>query len=104
MEGILKVTPEKLMQSSGEFATVSGQIKNLTTEMMTKVQGMKTMWQGEAAEAYMTKFSSLQTDMDKLYRMVQEHADDLQEMASSYKMAEDGNAEQGNGLHAGIVV
>lgn len=104
MEGILKVTPEKLVQSSGEFATVGGQIKNLTSEMMTKVQGMKNMWQGEAAEAYMTKFSSLQTDMDKLYRMVQEHADDLQQMASSYKMAEDGNTEQGNGLHAGIVV
>lgn len=104
MEGILKVTPEKLIQSSGEFATLGGQIKNLTAEMMSKVQGMKSVWQGEASEAYMTKFTSLQSDMDKLYRMVQEHADDLQQMASGYQTAEAGNAELGNGLHAGIVV
>ena len=33
MEGILKVTPEKLIQSSGEFADMGGQMKNLTGEM-----------------------------------------------------------------------
>ncbi len=103
MEGILKVTPEKLIQSSGEFATAGGQMKNLTGEMMSQVQSLKSIWQGEASTAYSTKFQSLQTDMDKLHRMVQEHAADLQEMASQYQSAEAGNAEQGNGLHANII-
>ena len=41
MEGILKVTPEKLIQTSGEFAGTGGQMKNLTGEMMSLVQWLK---------------------------------------------------------------
>ncbi len=103
MEGILKVTPEKLIQTSGEFASTGGQMKNLTGEMMNLVQGMKGIWQGEAAAAYSGRFGSLQTDMDKLCRMVQEHVNDLQEMAAHYQKAELGNADQSSGLHVGVV-
>lgn len=103
MEGILKVTPEKLIQTSGEFAVEGGQMKNLTGEMMSLVQGLSSIWQGEAAASYEGRFSSLQSDMDKLYRMVQEHVTDLQEMAGHYQKAESSNIEQGSGLHANIV-
>ena len=103
MEGILRVTPEKLIQTSGEFATTGNQMKNLTSEMISQIQGMKGIWQGEAADAYGTKFNSLQTDMDKLYRMVQEHVNNLQEMAAQYQMAETGNTEQGSGLNINVI-
>lgn len=104
MEGILRVTPEKLTQTSGEFAATGNQMKNLTSEMISQIQGMKGIWQGEAADAYGTRFHSLQTDMDKLYRMVQEHVKDLQEMAAQYQMAETGNAQQGSGLNIHVIV
>ena len=104
MEGILKVTPEKLIQTSGEFSTTGNQMKNLTGEMMALVQGMKGIWQGEAASAYGNKFHSLQTDMDKLYRMVQEHVRDLQELAGLYQKAETGSVQQGSSLHSNVVV
>lgn len=103
MEGILKVTPEKLMQSSGEFAIVGNQVRNLTGEMMALVQSMKGLWLGEASLAYAGRFQGLQTDMDKLYRMIQEHASDLQEMAGQYFKAESGNTEQGNALDSNVV-
>lgn len=104
MEGILKVTPEKLIQTSGEFAAMGNQMKNLTSEMMDQVQKMKNIWQGEAASAYGNKFYSLQTDMDKLYRMVQEHVKDLQEMAAHYQKAEETSAQQGSNLNANVIV
>lgn len=104
MEGILKVTPEKLIRTSGEFAATGNQMKNLTSEMMSQVQGMKGIWQGEAASAYGSKFSSLQTDMDKLYRMVQEHVKDLQEMAGEYQRAEAGSSQQGGSLHTNVIL
>lgn len=103
MEGILKVTPEKLLQTSGEFAAVGNQMKNLTGEMMTLVKGLSSVWQGEAASAYGSRFDSLAPDMEKLYRMVQEHVQDLQEMAKQYQSAETGNMEQGNSLSGGII-
>ena len=104
MEGILRVTPEKLIQTSGEFATTGNQMKNLTSEMISQIQGMKGIWQGEAADTYGSKFNSLQTDMDKLYRMVQEHVKDLQEMAALYQKAEAGNAQQSGSLNSNVVV
>lgn len=104
MEGILKVTPEKLVQTSGEFSAVGNQMKSLTGEMMAKVDSLKGIWQGEAASAYGNKFHSLQSDMDKLYRMVQEHVADLQEMAGEYQRAEAGNTEEGSSLNANIIV
>lgn len=104
MEGILKVTPEKLIQTSGEFAATGNQIRNLTGEMMAQVHGMKGIWQGEAASAYGNKFQSLQTDMDRLYRMIQEHVKDLQEMAAEYQRAEAGNTQQGGSLNNNVVV
>ena len=81
MEGILKVTPEKLIQASGTFATTGTQVKNLTGEMMTLVDSLQGIWQGEASGTFLTRFKTLQTDMDKLYRMIAEHSQDLTEMA-----------------------
>ncbi len=104
MEGLLKVTPEKLIQTSGEFESQGSQMKRLTGEMLSLINSLKGVWQGEAAAAYQGKFESLSTDMEKLYRMVQEHARDLQEMATQYQSAESGNTEQGSNLKNGIVV
>lgn len=103
MEGILKVTPENLLQTSGEFSGIGSQMKNLTGEMMSAVKGLSSVWQGEAAAAYGSKFDSLAADMEKLYRMVQEHVQDLQEMAKQYESAETGNMEQGNSLNSNII-
>lgn len=103
MEGILKVTPERLLSGSEEFASLATVMSNLTGEMMTLVRNLKTVWQGDASEAFGNKFASLQTDMDKLYRMVEEHAQDLSEMARNYQEAENMNRESGSSLNSGII-
>jgi WXG100 family type VII secretion target len=103
MEGILRVTPETLIQTSSEFASMGSQIKNLTGEMLSLVKSLSSVWDGEAAAAYGNKFDSLAPDMEKLYRMVQEHVQDLQEMAGEYKTAESGNMEQGGSLKSNII-
>ncbi len=104
MEGILKVTPEKLVQTSGEFASAGSQMKSLTGEMLTLIRSLRSSWQGEAATAYGNRFDSLSQDMDKLYRMVQEHAEDLQEMARQYQNAESGNTQAGNDMRGNVIV
>lgn len=103
MEGILKVTPEKLVQASGDFSSLGSQMKNLTGEMLSLIRGLSGVWLGEAAAAYGNKFDSLKPDMDKLCRMVQEHVEDLQEMARQYRTAESGNTDKGSGLQSNVV-
>ena len=44
---------------------------------MTLVDSLQGIWQGEASGTFLTRFKTLQTDMDKLYRMIAEHSQDL---------------------------
>ncbi len=103
MEGILKVTPEKLVETSSEFSTVGSKIKGLTEEMAQAVDGLKGVWQGDAAQMYSGRFGALQSDMNKMHRMIQEHVNDLQEMARQYQTAEAANVEEGNALAINIL-
>ena len=104
MEGILKVTPEKLMTSSEQFGNTANQMRAHTDEMMTLINSLKGIWIGEAQDAYNSRFNMLQTDMDKLYRMVTEHASDLMQMAMTYSEAENNNTVTGQSLGGNVIV
>lgn len=104
MEGILKVTPEKLIQASGEFASTGKTINSLTQEMTTIINGLKSIWQGDAATGYGNKFNGLQDDIEKMNRMIQEHVTDLNEMAREYQSAETANTEESSRLLTEVIV
>ncbi|HAG70329.1 MAG TPA: hypothetical protein DCL38_10225 [Lachnospiraceae bacterium] len=103
MEGILKVTPEKLIQASNEFSQTGKTISSLTAEMMSIVNGLKSIWQGEAANSYSSRFSGLQDDIDRVNRIIQEHVADLNEMAREYQNAENASLEASSALAGDVV-
>ena len=43
-------------------------------------------------------------DMDKMFKMIQEHSTDLQEMAAAYISAEQANAEVAQSLSSDVIV
>ena len=88
MEGILRVTPEQLESASTEFAAKGTTIGNLSSEMTQLAEGLAAVWEGEASAAYIGKFRQLDDDIQKMIRMVQEHANDLETMAKIYRDAE----------------
>lgn len=103
MEGILKVTPEKLMQASSEFENSGAQVNSITQEMLSIINGLKSIWQGEAATGYTNRFNGLADDIEKINRMIAEHVSDLNEMASEYQQAENESVEQANALTMEVV-
>ncbi len=103
MEGYLKVTPEKLISTSGEFQQSGSRIRNLTREMINIVDSLRSVWEGEAASAYNTKFHQLDDDMERMHRMIEEHVKDLTEMARQYQLAETSNIEFGNALAGDVI-
>lgn len=103
MEGILKVTPEKLISTSDEFNTTGGQIRTLTQNMVSMVDSLKSSWEGEASTAYSQKFHQLENDMEKMHRMINEHVKDLQEMARQYQLAENDNVQTGSSLAGDVI-
>ena len=88
MDTILKVTPEKLIETAGEFRNTESSIRSITSEMIAIVDGFKPIWQGEAATGFSSRFNALSDDMNRLYELIRKHADALCEMAEEYRQAE----------------
>lgn len=101
MEAMLKVTPEKLIETAGEFANVESNIRNLTQQMIEVVDSFKPIWQGEAATGFSNRFASLSEDMNSLYALIRKHADDLTEIANEYMQAEQESTELAGSLAVG---
>lgn len=104
MTGNLLVTPEKLISTSNEFAGSAGQVQQLTNKMLELVNGLSSTWGGEAHTAYHSRFNGLSNDMTRIHKMIMEHSNDLNEMASNYKTAESTNVEAGSALQADVIV
>ena len=98
MDAMLKVTPEKLMEAAGRFADTETNIRTITQEMISIVDTLKPVWQGEAATGFSMRFYSLRDDMERLYTLIRRHADDLTEMANEYRQAESESRDLAEGL------
>ncbi len=103
MDGIIKVDPQKLISTAEEFNGTGNQVKSLLDNMVSIIDSLQSVWEGEAATTYNTKFHQLQDDMDKMYRMIQEHVKDLNEMAQQYITAENVNVETGSSLAGDVI-
>lgn len=104
MEGILRVTPEQLISTSGEFDNCASEVSSLTSQMTQMVNGLSSIWQGEAAAAYKAKFDGLNDDIQKMIGFVKEHANDLKEMAQVYKTAEQSNEDIIGSLSTDVIL
>lgn len=104
-QGILKVTPEKLQSTASSFEGSGTTVNNLTQQMTAIVTGLSgQIWSGEAATAYINKFNGLQDDMDRIYKMIQEHSKDLQEVAQQFITAENANKDLANSLSSDVII
>lgn len=101
--GTLKVTPDKLKSTATEFKNQSTKIRTLTQNMISLVNGMNSIWQGEAQQQYVSKFKSLDGDMAQMVLLINEHVDDLNAMADNYAKTETGNTTAANGLETNYI-
>ena len=94
----LKVSTQKLRSTASEFRSVGNAIKTLTSGMTNTVNTISgTVWQGDAANAYKRKFKAL------LLKMINEHVEDLNNIAQAYEQAESENAGLAESLKDNII-
>lgn len=104
MIGTIRVTPERLMTTAQDFATQSAKLNDTTDNMLGLVESLNCFWQGEASQAFTNRFSQLQDDMCRMYKMIQEHAHDLEQMAENYREAEERNEAEVQDLSADVII
>lgn len=105
MAGYLKVSPEKLQATAAGFQEKGSRVNNLTQQMVSIVTSLSgQVWSGEAASAYVGKFNGLQDDMARINKMIQEHSDDLIEIAQQFISAESTSASLASSLSSDVIV
>lgn len=104
MEGIIRVTPEQLETAAGEFSTKGTAVGNITSQMVQLVDSLNSVWEGDASAAYIGKFRQLDEDIQKMVRMIQEHSNDLNEMARVYREAELANQDEIAALAGDVII
>lgn len=87
MTGKLRVSPEKLISKSNEFAQSDAAVQSLTRQMLDIVGELGPSYAGEAASTYFSKLNGLQGDMEKVHKMIHQHTTELTAMARAYQQA-----------------
>lgn len=99
MANMIKVETAKLRSASSSLSSTSSQIKNTTNSMTQAINQLSgAVWSGEAASAYISKFSGLNDEIAKIDKMIQEHVKDLNDMAAEYDRAEAENRQTASSL------
>lgn len=98
MTGTLKVTPDRLISASQDFARHDGLVNGVSQQMMGIVKSLNGCWEGDAQRTFVTKFNSLQDDMDKIHALIHEHSTDLEQMGRNYQTSEAKNTQNISGL------
>ena len=93
MAGSVKVNTQKLRETADKFTNSRAQIKSTTDAMTSTAHEVASIWKGETSSKYAQKFSGLQDEMQTIYKMVTEHIDDLQQMATEFEDADKAAAD-----------
>lgn len=98
------VTPETLKNTADEFFNIEKEALDCVNNMIMKVNELENKWKGEASQAYVRKFRNLRDDMEKIFRMIQEHVEDLKKIADRYSQVEQESQELISDLADDIVL
>lgn len=103
MTGQLKVTPQELINAASDFSSKGQTIHTITQEMLSLVSNLSSVYEGEAASAYMKKFAALAEDMSQIQNKIKEHSTDLQEMAQIFIKTEDAETARDSAMSSNLI-
>lgn len=103
INAVLKVSVDDLRRASADFGNYATETKKLTNEMLELIRNTKNVWQGDARDAYSSKFDSLSGDMERIYKMIDEYRLDLDEIAKNYESTETSIITDANALKSDVV-
>jgi len=92
----IKVNSAVMREKADAFRNVSSTIKNFIEDMKTEINGMKSAWEGDAAEISVDKFNMHSIACLMMCDVINQYANFLESAADNYDKVESANA-QGNG-------
>lgn len=96
------VTPEELISTAEDFQGKGTEVRNITQEMISLVDGLRSIHEGEAATAYNNQFHKLDSDMELMYQDITKQVRHLNDIAAEFARSENKSVTEASGLPTGI--
>ena len=98
-----KVETTKLLDTANRFQQSASVWNNTISQMINLVNSTGCQWCGTAADTFRRKFQQHNQDRQDIVSLVNEHIDDLLNIASNYERNEENLTGQANGLRTNVV-
>lgn len=99
MAQIIEVSPVMMRDKANTLKTSASTIQTLTEEIKSEVTRMKTTWDGEASDKFLTKFNGLNDNFQERYDKINKYAQFLLEAADIFQQVEDGTISAEDALN-----
>ena len=96
----IKVDSTVMRDKAGTFKNVANTIKNLTDEMTQEMESLRSVWEGESAEATVSKFKSLASTFEEKFNTINQYASFLEDAANAYDDGEKAVAQGAEGTQS----
>lgn len=101
---IINVNVQDLINTADMFEQSGTVVSQLTTEMLGLVTGLSSVWEGDASQMYISKFTALDDDIERMVGMITEHVGDLYGMAFNYIDAESQGVNAAESLSTDVII
>lgn len=84
----IKINSRVMRDKASTLTEISKSIKNLTDEMKTEMDRLRSSWEGSVAERTVEKFSSLSSTFEERYTTIENYAKFLNNVAEQWDRAQ----------------
>ena len=84
----IRVTASQLKTQAESLRTTNQNFKNRVNNLESTEARLKSMWEGEANDAFHAAFTRDKVQMDNFYNAIQQYAAVLDNIAAKYEAAE----------------
>ncbi len=90
---MIRVSASELIAKANELKNLNSQFKGAISELETAEETLRTMWEGEANDAFHTAFTNDKIQMTNFYNAIEVYIYRLLEIAAKYQQAEATNTD-----------
>ncbi|MBE6707688.1 MAG: WXG100 family type VII secretion target [Ruminococcaceae bacterium] len=85
---MIRVSANELIAKANELKNLNAQLKAAIGELEANEETLRTMWEGEANDAFHTAFTNDKIQMTNFYNAIEVYIYRLLEIAAKYQQAE----------------
>lgn len=100
----IKVDPADLQAAAETLSQKISQMKNIFSNMISKVDSTANYWQGDASDIYRSTFKEEQPEFDEAFSRMSEHVTDLYNIAGIYTGVEKDATALSGELSSDVIV